>query len=124
MFPAIVDGVATRKDGTLSIKLSANEMKSEQMSSLFALNNNYVSVCLKDNDLTVQDIAGLDLVEMDMMDESKQKSQSSRLRSVLYLLHREQGGDTDFKDYYRDMTDKIIEHYKSKLQPRWNVWNL
>jgi|TARA_R110002153_G_scaffold104649_2_gene242686 hypothetical protein len=56
----------------------------------------------------------LDKIELDLYD--KKKTQSQRLRAVLYKLYKQEGGDAEFKDYYKVKTELIIEHFKSRLQ--------
>ena len=59
-----------------------------------------------------EEIEELDAVELDLYDEPK--SQSQRLRNVLYKVWKrtEQG---EFKEFYKAETEKIINHYKNKL---------
>ena len=45
---------------------------------------------------------------------AKRKSQSQRLRNVLYKVWQ-QDGEGEFKEYYRHQTERIIEHFKNKL---------
>jgi len=44
------------------------------------------------------------------------KSLSTRLRDVLYVLycHKEKG--TDFESFYRAQMERLIEHFKGKLE--------
>ena len=54
--------------------------------------------------------------------EEEKKSPSQRLRSVLFLLWEERGkkdlfnNDCDSDTFYRQMMEKIIEHYKQQLK--------
>jgi hypothetical protein len=56
----------------------------------------------------------LDKIELDLYD--KKKTQSQRLRAVLYKLYKQEGGQGEFKDYYKVKTEKIIEHFKSRIE--------
>jgi hypothetical protein len=48
--------------------------------------------------------------------EPKQKSQSQRLRAVLFLLYQEDNkSHVTFESYYADLMEKIINNYKTKL---------
>lgn len=53
--------------------------------------------------------------------EDEKKTPSQRLRAVLYLLWKQRGkkdlfnNECDSETYYRQEYEKIIEHYKSKL---------
>ncbi len=55
----------------------------------------------------------LDAIELDLYDEPK--SQSARLRNVLYVLWKQQGENGDFKKFYKQKTEEIIQHFKTKL---------
>jgi hypothetical protein len=43
------------------------------------------------------------------------KSQSKRLRNVLYLVHESNNMEEPFDDYYPNMMEKIINHFKNKI---------
>ena len=62
--------------------------------------------------LTKQETDEIDKVEIEV--EGKTKSQ--RLRSVLYVYCQQEG--KDFKEFYASEMDRIIEHYKDKLEDR------
>jgi hypothetical protein len=50
---------------------------------------------------------------MDIYDN--RKTQSQRLRGVLYKVWEQGTQDLDFKTYYKQKTEEIIQHYKNKL---------
>jgi len=62
--------------------------------------------------LTKQETDEIDKVEIEV--EGKTKSQ--RLRSVLYVYCQQEG--KDFKEFYPSEMDRIIQHYKDKLEDR------
>lgn len=45
------------------------------------------------------------------------KSQSQRLRDVIFILWKQKGGKGDFETFYRVYLEKLIELTKSKLEP-------
>lgn len=49
--------------------------------------------------------------------ESGTKSQSQRLRDVIFILWKQRGGKGDFETYYRTYQERLIEYVKSNLQP-------
>ena len=63
--------------------------------------------------LNPDEVEELDALEADLYDQPK--SQSQRLRNVMYVRWQQLGSPGDFKSYYRTETEKIINHYKSKL---------
>src|SRR5258708_1206854 len=52
--------------------------------------------------------------------DSGTKSQSQRLRDVIYILWRQQGGKGDFQSFYNVYLEKLIEFTKSKLSEEDN----
>jgi len=43
------------------------------------------------------------------------KTQSERIRNVLFRLHEQVDTNTTFEEFYKQKTNEIIEHFKSKL---------
>ena len=60
------------------------------------------------------EVEELDAIELDLYDEPK--TQSQRLRNVLYKVHKEMATDQEWKEFYKVETEKIIQHYKNKLE--------
>jgi hypothetical protein len=48
--------------------------------------------------------------------ELDQKSQSQRIKSVLFILWKQEGEPNNFNEYYRNRTEKIIEHLKGQIR--------
>ena len=66
------------------------------------------SVCLNSDE-----VEELDKVELDIYDEPK--TQSQRLRNVIFILWKQEGEKGDFKTFYKQKTEEIIQHFKNKL---------
>lgn len=49
--------------------------------------------------------------------EAGTKSQSSRLRAVIYLDWKQHGSKGDFEAFYRTYYEKLIEYAKTRLTP-------
>jgi len=49
--------------------------------------------------------------------ETGTKSPSQRLRAVLYILWQQNGKKGEFESFYRTEYEKLIEFFKSKLEP-------
>ena len=43
------------------------------------------------------------------------KTQAQRIRSVLFLIWKQEGEQGDFKDFYMNKTEKYIDYLKEKL---------
>lgn len=48
--------------------------------------------------------------------DSGTKSQSQRLRDVIFITWKQRGGKGDFETFYRVSLEKLIEHVKSQLE--------
>lgn len=57
--------------------------------------------------------------------DSGTKSQSQRLRDVIFILYKQQDSKVDFETFYRVYLEKLIEYTKTKLEPEeeYNVKN-
>lgn len=49
--------------------------------------------------------------------DSGVKSQSQRLRDVIFIDYKQHGEKGDFESYYRNYLEKLIEFAKSRLTP-------
>lgn len=112
LLPAYVEGIASRKDKTVKITLSTQELDPEKAGELFGINGQLVSAYINPAGITEEDIEAIDSLEPDLPG----KSPSQRLRAVLYLMWK--NSPQGFKDqhtHYQHYMDKIIEFYKDKL---------
>jgi len=111
-FSAIIDGVAKKKDNTLSIKLGTQELSPEETSTLFSFGNKQIWVAFKEVPLNESDIEAPDfLPEFD-----GQKSHSQRLHGVLYRLwETKTDKKKTSKQFYDDYMEKLIDNIKEKL---------
>lgn len=121
-----LEGVNSRKDNTMSLRFSTQELTTtEKMKILEAQNGFGILVFKYDNEsLTQQEIDELDQIEVDLYDNNK--TQSQRIRAVLWRLFEQdelKGHESEelkkelFKDFYRTKTEQIISHFKTKLEP-------
>ena len=62
-------------------------------------------------ELTQEEVDELDNVDVEL--EGKTKSQ--RMRAVLFVYWTQLGEQGEFKEFYSIQMEKMIEHYKSKL---------
>lgn len=49
--------------------------------------------------------------------ETETKSQSTRLRNVIFILWKQQGEKGDFESFYRTRLEGLIDFVKTKLEP-------
>lgn len=110
---AVVEGLATRQDGTLKLTLGTNELEPNQAGDLFQLRGKFVKVLLSDTNITNAEALIID--GETMQDGKKIKSSAKRLRSVLFLVHEQANSTMTFEDWYKTEMERLIEHYKKKL---------
>lgn len=114
LLPAIIEGINTRKDNTLMIKLATNEMNPHKVGEIMSHHNKLCYVAIKPENFTSSEIK---IIEGLKVDEAVGKSPSQRLRNVMYVgWQQNDEGFKEFESYYVNKMDKMIEHFKSKLQ--------
>lgn len=110
---SLIEGISTLKDGSLKVTLSTQEVDNTTAGSLFAFRNKFCKVLISDSNITT--------LESELVDNTqiaagkKPKSESSRLRATLFVLHGQSNSELDFEMFYKNEMSKIIEYYKSKL---------
>lgn len=110
--PAILTKYNPRKDKSVTISFETNEKNVQQIMELHNLMGTYGGLVFKPEDqLTPQELKEID----DMSFEMHGKSKSNRLRDVLYILHKQEG-EGDFKDYYAEKMESIINQIKGRLE--------
>ena len=111
---AILDGYQRRKDKSVSVRFVTQELTTNEVADIDRCLDTFGVLYYRGTEhVNTEEIAELDNIELDLYDQPK--TQSQRLRNVMYKVFLEQGGQGDFKDYYKAETEKIIQHYKNKL---------
>jgi hypothetical protein len=114
ILPVIFDNYTNRADNTVKLSFSTQELTTDKIVQLHELRNSFGAILFKAGEKLVKDeIKLLDSIDMDL---NNGKTQSQRLRSVLWLNWQKKGSVGDFKEFYKTETERIIEHYKSKLE--------
>jgi hypothetical protein len=110
-FPALLDSISTRKDRSLKVILSTQEMNGIDMAELFAYRDTLGYVTFTSAPESHIDVPDLPI-------DSGTKSPSQRLRNVLYVLweqkYKAQYPDQDV--FYIWYMNRIIEQVKDKLE--------
>lgn len=114
MLSCQIESIASRKDKTVKVVIGTQELSPSKAGELFNLNNKIATVYISEK--------AIDQREMDQIDkidpEFEGKTQSQRIRNVLYILYTQADeGFHEFETYYRNKTDKIIDHLKGKIIP-------
>jgi hypothetical protein len=114
-FAATVEGLASRKDKTLTVRFSTQELAPEKSAELFGLQNALVYVAVKVEDFNKAELEMLEKAKADAV-EFGTKTASRRLRDVLYILWQQNpDGYRDSNSHYEAKMEKIIAHYKNQL---------
>ena len=117
IIPAIIEGVATRRDRTIKVTLGTNELTPEQASELYKFSNDIVYCALKKDNFASSEKEILEGLKADDDLSFGTKTQSQRIRAVLYKnWEQKPQGFKQFKDYYEHQTEQIISYYKNKLE--------
>lgn len=116
LFPAQIEGVSTRKDRTLRLTFGTQELTPDVKTTLFDLQNALCYVAVKPEDFGAGEIEQLEAHEAEFVDDNR-KTKSQRLRAVLFVnWQQNKRGFDDFDAYYLAEMERIISHYKAKLQ--------
>lgn len=108
-FNTIISSVRSRVDRSLSLSLSTPELDPNEMAEIINLQGANL-ICL----LTPLDEKDAPKYVIDK--ELEQKTPSTRLRGVLYVLWEQSGSKGNFDDFYRVKMEGIIEAVKNKLE--------
>ena len=106
--PATLTGISTKVDGSLSVRFATQELTSDKKLALIELQNQFGYICFAPSEAEAADIP-------ETQPDDTRKTQSQRLRAVLFLLYKQGERLDDFDFYYREKMEKFIEHIKSKL---------
>jgi len=107
--PAILDGIKTRKDGTLCVVFETAEIPVESKVQLMQDVNKQGYVYFQEAPFSEINIPEVQLSEFDS------KKPSQRMRNVIYKIWELSDKSKDFDSYYKITMDKIIEQLKEKL---------
>ena len=107
-----VENITTRKDHTVKIVLGTQELSPSKAGEIFQLMNKLATCYFSEKTISTAEINQVDKIDPDL----DGKTQSQRIRNVLYVLWEQKPeGFKDFDSFYRNKTEKIIEHYKNQL---------
>ena len=111
----VLDGYQRRKDRTVSLRFITQEKTSEEVMQIDSMLNEFGIVYFRaDENTNAEEIEELDNIELDVYDEPKKQSQ--RLRNVLFVLWKQEEELGEFKTFYKQKTEEIIQHFKNKLE--------
>ena len=112
-FEVTVDSIASRVDGTLKLTISTQEMNDDTAGKVMTLRSKFLWAAFAPAPMDTKDLKIPDVVT----EFKNDKTPSQRLRAVLFVLHKQRGETVDFDSWYKAQMNKIIESYKSMLEP-------
>lgn len=105
---AIIEGIRARKDRSIGLTISTPELTVQEKALFMELQGINIDLLITPKD----EEAPMYKVEKDL----QSKSQSQRMRSVLFILWKQDNEGLDFETFYKNKTEKVIEKYKSMIE--------
>ena len=111
----VFDTYRVRKDGSAVLCFETGELTPTDVASLHVLRNStgVVGFSRRDslNDKEIKELESIDA-------EIESKSKAQRLHNVLFVLFQQQPeGYSDFKQFYADRMERIIQQIRTRLEP-------
>ena len=114
IIPCEVETITSRKDHSWKIVLGTSELSPDHVGELSRCQNKAIYCALREDPFREEEKNLVESIESEFDDQ--RKTQSQRIRNVLYkLFQQDSQGFKAYSDYYHFHTDKIIEHFKSKI---------
>ena len=123
VFEGGIDKVSTLADGSLRVYVGTPELSNETMVSVFSLIKKPGFVLISANAINQDQIDAVEKATSNA--EFSEKTPSQRMRGVLYRIWEKtqpktMNGDgvmeyVDFDLFYKRQMNKIIDHFKTKL---------
>ena len=107
-----IDKISSKVDGTVVIQISTQELDSSKAGELFSLRGKFCKTLISDNNISTIEEEIVDNTQL--VSGKKNKTDSQRLRNVLFIYATQK--DLNTEDFYKSEMNRIIEHYKSKLE--------
>lgn len=106
--PAILSGISFTRDNGMSIRFSTNELTAKEKLVVSEYHNKFGYLLFKENSYQDEDIPQSDA-------DTRGKTPSQRLRSVLYVYWTNTGSNGDFDVFYRNKMENLINMVKEKI---------
>jgi len=116
--PVIFEQFTSRVDGSYKLVLSTNvELKGSEVGVLAELLQKHLHLLMKETEATDEDLKAFDEVTEEDKEffNDKAKTKSQRLRNVLYVYWEHLGSKGDFREFYEQKMESLIEIIKQKL---------
>jgi len=113
IIPGQIEGIRTLKDRSMKITVETQELAPELGADLLRAAQKYGYIAFKEDKFGADEFEYMASLKSDY---TSAKTPSQRLRNVLYRLWEfDAKGFDEFRSYYDSMMEKLIQHYKNKL---------
>jgi hypothetical protein len=108
----ILTGFKRLKDKSVNINFNLNEISSEDFMEIDQQIDTFGVVYFSQKGVvTDEEKHAIDQATIELGG----KTQSERIRNVLYVLHNQMDTTEAFESFYKRKTEEIIQHFKDKL---------
>jgi len=114
--PAGLDGYRSLKDRTLKLTFETGEMSPEQMANIHYALNKVGYLAFSPDPFASHELEAIDNLKVEY--DEVGKSPSKRLQAVFFRMwEKGNEGYPIFNDFYNAQMEKLIVHFKKKLDP-------
>ena len=114
--PVIIESIATRVDKTIKVTLGTQELDPGTAAQLFVMHQSMAYVAIKEEMFNNAERDLISKLEADQI-EYQSKTPSQRLRGIMYkMFEQDPQSFADFTRYYEYQMERLISHFKSKLE--------
>lgn len=107
---ATLTGISSKVDGGLSLRFVTKELPPEDKLAALEFQNTYGWVLFRENEFMPEDVPSKDAEDM------FGKSPSRRLHDVFFVWWKQlPDPKTEFEVFYKHQMEKLISHFKEKL---------
>lgn len=107
-FNGAITSITAKGDGSLGLRMVTPELKSLEKVAVMELQNQNLIV-----NLTPMDEKPVGEVNVDA--DLNSKSQSQRIRAILFVLWKQDGQKGEFSDFYKKKTEAYIDLLKGQI---------
>ena len=113
-FQGILNSAKRLKDRSINVTFNLQEITSSDFMEVDTAIGDFGVVYFKPKGiLTDEEKKAIDGASIEL----NGKTQSERIRNVLFVLNQQENGGENFDEFYKSKTEELIQHFKNKLDP-------
>ena len=105
----VINSIRSRKDRSVGFSAETPELTNEERNVFFDLQGINATMLLEPLDEGISEV-------LEVGKDVENKSQAQRMRAIYFLIWKQKGEQGQFRDYYYNKTEKIINYLKGKLE--------